>query len=198
MGPFQVCKTVRGNFADMDKDFPFSISMELPELVPYGYRNLITARVYRNGSFNRTVTMAFDQYERTAAATFVLRHNEEIRFVNVPYGTEFTVIEDFQVYYGQEAIAYRAGERTQAQSYFQTGTDPLRVIGSVRQRVVGGAVVTGNWVEVTNDQDAVAPMGVFARNAPFIGLMAFAAISGAIGFMKLRKREDEYEYVAYE
>jgi len=58
--------------------------------------------------------------------------------------------------------------------------------------VHNGEIVTGNWVAVTNDRGEIAPMGVIAQNAPFIGLIALAAVSGALGVMKLRKR-DEYE-----
>jgi len=53
--------------------------------------------------------------------------------------------------------------------------------------------VISNRVEVTNDQDAIAPMGVLAQNAPFIGLITLAVVSGVLGFMKLRKREYEEE-----
>jgi len=38
-------------------------------------------------------------------------------------------------------------------------------------------------------------MGVIVQNAPFIGLLALAAVSGALGFMKLRKREYEEDIV---
>jgi len=156
-GPFEVTKTVVGNFADPEKDFDFSISMTLPALVPSGYRNLVTARVYRNDTFNRTETLTFNQNDRTASASFVLRHNEKIVFSNVPYGTEFTLIETFDVYYRQTAEAIRAGEPTPTSTYGQTGTNNLVIPGRIEQRLHEGAVVTGNRVDVTNDQDAAAP-----------------------------------------
>ena len=59
----------------------------------------------------------------------------------------------------------------------------------MHQRLYDGAIVTGNRVDVTNDQDATAPMGVIVENAPFIGLLALAIVSGVLGVMKLRRKE---------
>ena len=110
---------------------------------------------------------------------------------NVPYGTSFTLVEDFNEYYGQTAEAFRAGVRTATSTYGQTGRNNLVVRGYVHQRLYRDNDLPNNRVAVTNDRDATVPMGVIMQNAPFIGLMALAVVSGALGVMKLRKREYE-------
>ena len=200
-GPFVVTKTVTGNFANPDDYFRFSVRMILPEMIPYGYRGTAAAPIvgqrYRgNTALGSAINISFNQATRTGTTPyFYLRHGDAIHFEGVPYGTIFYVTEyrnEVSRYYGQTAEAFRAGVRTSTSIYGQTGTNHLVVRGYMHQRVHNGEIVTGNWVAVTNDRGEIAPMGVIAENAPFIGLIALAAVSGALGFMKLRKR-DEYE-----
>jgi len=119
------------------------------------------------------------------------------QYTRAVVGEYNTTIENFYDDYGQRAYVTTAGADPSASStpptiFQQTGSNPLRAIGRVEERLSDtGQRITGNHVLVENDRDAEAPMGVIMENAPFIGLMMLAAVSGALGFMKLRKKEYE-------
>jgi len=64
----------------------------------------------------------------------------------------------------------------------------------VRQRIDNEDEIDSiNFVLVENYRSQLPPMGVFVDNAPFVGLILLACISGVLGFMQLRKAKEEVE-----
>jgi len=208
LSPLEVRKQVTGNFGNRTDLFDMSIRLTLPQLVPAALRGPITGGIYRYGSNNRVpidnilidITLTSEPAPRQGFFEFELRHGDRLVLDNVPIGTTYIVTEYFVTAYDQTAFVTEAG-------ITGGGITPSRfpprqnlvATGTMRQRWVPGTVEgTGtvnsdNNVLVVNHLDQAPPLGVFVNNAPFVGLMVLAGISGVLGFLRLRKPKEEFE-----
>ena len=210
LSPLEIRKQVTGNFGSRNSPFDMSIRLTLPQLVPNAVRGPITGGIYRYGSTTRVpipnilidITLGSETTPREGFFEFELRHGDRLVLDNIPIGTTYTVTEYFVTAYNQSAFITEAGiTGGEITAPRLPPRQDLLATGTMRQRWVAGAVEgTGtinsdNSVLVVNHQDQAPPLGVFVDNAPFVGLIVLAGISGVLGFMRLRKREYEDDIV---
>ena len=120
---------------------------------------------------------------KTAYATATVSISPTYRF------TTYTVTETNVPGYDKSSVIIEANiQRTGP----ETRNNDLVVNNlQMTQRWHNGNLYSRNDVIVTNYRSQPTPMGALVDNAPFIGLISLAVVSGVIGFMKLRKREYE-------
>ena len=105
-GDLIVTKTVAGNAGSENKEFAFSVTLTK------------TGISGNNGSWKKGTTGTVDSADATvisftdgnATVTFNLKHNEVVKFVNLPVGTEFTVTETVADLEGYETTVEKNGE----------------------------------------------------------------------------------------
>jgi len=209
LSPLEVRKQVTGNSGNRVEPFNMSIRLTLPQLVPADVRGPITGGIYRYGSNTRTpvsipidITLGSEPAPRQGFLEFQLRHGDRLVLDNMPIGTTYTVTEYFVSDHEQTAFVTEAGVTgSEINNRALIARPNLYAPGTMRQRwVAGDAEGTGtlnsdNNVLIVNHLDRAPPMGVLVDNAPFIGLILLAGVSGVIGFVRLRKREYEEDIV---
>jgi hypothetical protein len=170
-----------------------------------------------------TLVIAPGETELSDPFGFQLGHLCTIVFTGIPYGTDFRVEEtaapDYATYvYGREAgvdISNSLNNRTVGQGNYVEGTVNQRPGSLVPDWGTGSApppcddstcvagdlcsyceeyLLPENWVQFRNDNHTPSPMGVFINSALVICIVALAAIGSYMGIMKLRKKEDDYEF----
>jgi len=208
-GPLYVHKFVGGNFGNMLNPFDMSITLTMPPMLPANQRYPavpLQAQILRNGedewgapfniSANGTanpdnLTFVFS-YTNTPNS-FRLRHNDQIRFLNVPYGSTYTFTEYREFGYYQSARVTIAGVQGEIVNQPNHRSD-LIVSGRVEQRWYRANIVDDNNVRVSNIRNTQPPMGIFASNVPFVIMLSVAGLAfvGFIWTNAKKKNEEEY------
>lgn len=156
----KIHKEVTGNFGDKTKGFRAIVTFTAPE-----GKTVNSTITYGTGSITPREWTVNNEGNLTATAEITLKHgdNNDITFVNVPYGVTCTVEEDSYKSEGYDT------------SYSQNN---------------GAAVSAAEMkVTVTNDKNANVPTGVIMTIAPY-ALMVVLAGAFAVVFLTRRNRAE--------
>ena len=155
-----ISKNVEGIFASRDKYFAITVTVTtaLPDDSTYTVTLPATASDSRNpeGPLSKT--------DLTAGVTFYLQHGQSVTIAGLPYGAEYTVIEN-------------------PDGYTSNQTD-----NTVRG-TIAGAAATAAFV---NTKDGHVPTGVLLTVIPGAVLLG-AGVVGFLVMSRKRKNEDEAE-----
>ena len=159
-----VTKTVTGEFSDPGFLFQFAINVSLDEIFEI---STFTGTI-RNASGGVVDTVVF---ENGVTQTIELAHGWNITFVDIPVGTQFSVVETYVPGY-VTTIAV-------------TGVAaPINGLETGNQRVQAG----GSTAAFTNDFDPTPPTGLII-GAASAGLVVLLAVGAFVGFVVVKAKK---------
>ena len=168
-GSLIVSKTVTGTLGDYDKDFTFTYTFTAPAGDSIG--STVSWTKTKNDGTTATGTIASSAWTKSTttapysySTTFTLKHNENIRFDNLPAGVTYTVVEDD---YSSENYTTTPNTRTYSGTVAKQG-EPSHTF--------------------TNTNTATVDTGITLETLPYVLMMALAMM-GLVA-LKLRKREE--------
>lgn len=178
-----VKKLVAGSGADMTKDFNFTVNFTAPSLIrtmPNGDAwDPTQITVTKKDSTGQTATTDVT-VNASGAATFTLKHNEEMIFGNLPVGATYTVKET-----GLTATGYTPkGQAVQNAETRDAHVGTRDTDYTSDSAFVGEAE---NKYTVTNTADDITITGLMLHYMPII-LLAILAIAAVLVYRTVRRR----------
>ena len=158
-----ITKVVAGNQGDKNKDFEFTVTIKGADGETYKYGTV------KNGvtTMNKTTTKS------GATFTETLKHGESVIVYGLSSEDKFAVTE--ADYHGDGyKTSYKIGD----------GTNSTEGI-SIAEEAIGAYDTT---VIFTNTKDATVPTDVIRTVAPYVAIVAFAAVMGVVFFRPRRNR----------
>lgn len=158
-----ITKVVAGNQGDKNKDFEFTVTIKGADGETYKYGTV------KNGvtTMNQTTTKS------GAAFTETLKHGESVIVYGLSSEDKFAVTE--ADYHGDGyKTSYKIGDGTNSTEG-----------SSIAEEAIGAYDTT---VIFTNTKDATVPTDVIRTVAPYVAIVAFAAVMGVVFFRPRRNR----------
>ena len=156
-------KVVAGNQGDKNKDFEFTVTIKGADGEAYKYATV------KNGTTTPNVIKA----ESGTAISVKLKNEESVIFYGLSSKDEFTVTEKNYSSEGYKT-SYKLGDDT-------SSTEG----NSIAEKAIGTSDTT---VIFTNTKDATVPTDVIRTVAPYVAIVAFAAVMGVVFFRPRRNR----------
>ena len=158
-----ITKVVAGNQGDKNKDFEFTVTIKGADGETYKYGTM------KNGvtTMNQTTTKS------GATFTETLKHGESVIVYGLSSEDKFAVTE--ADYHGDGyKTSYKIGDGTNSTEG-----------SSIAEEAIGAYDTT---VIFTNTKDATVPTDVIRTVAPYVAIVAFAAVMGVVFFRPRRNR----------
>lgn len=158
-----ITKVVAGNQGDKNKDFEFTVTIKGADGEAYKYGTV------KNGvtTMNKTTTKS------GATFTETLKHGESVIVYGLSSEDKFAVTE--ADYHGDGyKTSYKIGDGTNSTEG-----------SSIAEEAIGAYDTT---VIFTNTKDATVPTDVIRTVAPYVAIVAFAAVMGVVFFRPRRNR----------
>lgn len=158
-----ITKVVAGNQGDKNKDFEFTVTIKGADGETYKYGTV------KNGvtTMNQTTTKS------GATFTETLKHGESVIVYGLSSEDKFAVTE--ADYHGDGyKTSYKIGDGTNSTES-----------SSIAEEAIGAYDTT---VIFTNTKDATVPTDVIRTVAPYVAIVAFAAVMGVVFFRPRRNR----------
>ena len=158
-----ITKVVAGNQGDKNKDFEFTVTIKGADGEAYKYGTV------KNGvtTMNQTTTKS------GATFTETLKHGESVIVYGLSSEDKFAVTE--ADYHGDGyKTSYKIGDGTNSTEG-----------SSIAEEAIGAYDTT---VIFTNTKDATVPTDVIRTVAPYVAIVAFAAVMGVVFFRPRRNR----------
>lgn len=158
-----ITKAVAGNQGDKNKDFEFTVTIKGADGETYKYGTV------KNGvtTMNKTTTKS------GATFTETLKHGESVIVYGLSSEDKFAVTE--ADYHGDGyKTSYKIGDGTNSTEG-----------SSIAEEAIGAYDTT---VIFTNTKDATVPTDVIRTVAPYVAIVAFAAVMGVVFFRPRRNR----------
>lgn len=158
-----ITKVVAGNQGDKNKDFEFTVTIKGADGETYKYGTV------KNGvtTMNQTTTKS------GATFTETLRHGESVIVYGLSSEDKFAATE--ADYHGDGyKTSYKIGDGTNSTEG-----------SSIAEEAIGAYDTT---VIFTNTKDATVPTDVIRTVAPYVAIVAFAAVMGVVFFRPRRNR----------
>lgn len=158
-----ITKVVAGNQGDKNKDFEFTVTIKGADGETYKYGTV------KNGvtTMNKTATKS------GATFTETLKHGESVIVYGLSSEDKFAVTE--ADYHGDGyKTSYKIGDGTNSTEG-----------SSIAEEAIGAYDTT---VIFTNTKDATVPTDVIRTVAPYVAIVAFAAVMGVVFFRPRRNR----------
>lgn len=161
-----ITKVVEGNQGDKNKDFDFTVTIKGADGEAY------KAYKYATGKDGTTTPNEIEAVSGTASSVS-LKNGESVIFYGLSSEDKFTVTEKD---YGSD------GYKTS----YKIGNDTSSTEGnSIAEEAIGTSDTT---VIFTNTKDATVPTDVIRTVAPYVAIVAFAAVMGVVFFRPRRNR----------
>ena len=151
-------------------------------------------------------TIPVDQDTGEVSVSFYLRDGESLHFIQLPYGTTYSlteyevVVTDGNPGYEQSAAVIQGGVNRPGDFNDPVVGENLYVQDTAPELHVAqeaGEGSSNNRVNVLNHRTVPTPMGVFLNNLPFIGLIVLA-VGGLVGFLVIKTRASKRYASAYQ
>ena len=163
-GSLSVKKNVTGILGDKEKEFTVKVTFTAPE------GDKVKGDIaYTDGTEDKTIDAEEGGWTGSKVVEITLKHDESVTFTNIPYGVTYTVVEN-------DYTAEDAGGYDKATYIFD---DNNKKIDSASENV-----------EITNNKGGEVDTGISLDSAPYILLLAFAAM-GVFAVVS-KKREEEF------
>ena len=189
-GSLAVTKTVSGNMGDQTQNFEVVVTFTAPT------NENVSAPIYYNDDLNtgeNSKTLDWNTSTGTTETTITLHHDETVTFTNIPEGVTYTVVEkdytnnatDSKYKLGYDAAKYENSDNDTTNtgsgtiSYVYDKTDSTKIVS-----------VDTDTVSINNNKGTDVDTGINLDNAPYILLLAIAAL-GMFGFVS-KKRSSEF------
>lgn len=162
-----ITKTVVGDYADLDKEFTFTLN------IPENMASEVGApfKLYAGSK------AAVDVNPGTAV-TFTLKHGERAKLQGIQVGASFTVTES-------DYSPYTVSNTTMLNSVKGSASDSANGGGQLGEK--------RNKVDYTNTHGGIIPTGIIINNLPYILLVAVALAGISLYFVSRRRRNSEDE-----
>lgn len=183
-----------GDFGDREKDFAFTITLNLPETVSADFDEVVYSKknVKSEEVANEKVTIT----NRTGETQISLKHGETIEFTKLPVGSTYTVVEKIETNYTPTAKVTGLGTNTgdnatsdkvEGNTFTVTvdSTDKLFVQAEGKKNSTDTEEIE-NATIVTNTFKSPSITGVITDNLPFVLMVAVAG--AGIVFLTISKR----------
>lgn len=158
-----ITKVVAGNQGDKNKDFEFTVTIKGADGETYKYGTVI----------NGVTTMNQTTTKSGATFTETLKHGESVIVYGLSSEDKFAVTE--ADYHGDGyKTSYKIGDGTNSTEG-----------SSIAEEAIGAYDTT---VIFTNTKDATVPTDVIRTVAPYVAIVAFAAVMGVVFFRPRRNR----------
>ena len=180
-----IIKEVKGEFADQSMLFKFSMTINVPTLIPSYVRDFYKAYLVDDtGILDPLETVdasligidapnkLYIKFAPGSAVDFQLAHGQALVFVNTPVGTTYSVTETAETGYVTTITVFYNSVKNAA-------ITALTVAGLVGERY--------NAADYLNDLGGFTPGGLNVNDLPFYGLIVFA-IGGLIAFIVVKSR----------
>lgn len=177
-GTYTVKKLVKGNMSDREKEFNFKVTFEKAE------NATIPGIKVGNDTLNLTWNkITNDSGEKKEAATyeFTLKHGEEKKFENIPYGVKVSVVELTD---SKAALTETDGKLTNGE-YEVIYEDKSNAATEINKEK---ANVTAT---IINDSQVNVNTGVILDNAPYIALLTIVAAGAVVMILKKRRSYED-------
>lgn len=156
-------KVVAGNQGDKNKDFDFTVTIKGTDGEAYKYATV------KDGTTTPNENMAASG----TAISVSLKNGESVIFYGLSSEDKFTVTE--KDYHG---IGYKTS--------YKIGDDTSPTEGNyIAEKAIGTSDTT---VTFTNTKEATVPTDVIRTVAPYVAIVAFAAVMGVVFFRPRRNR----------
>ena len=163
-GSLVVKKNVTGILGDKEKEFTVKVTFTAPE------GDKVKGDIaYTDGTEDKTIDAEEGGWTGSKVVEITLKHDESVTFTNIPYGVTYTVVEN-------DYTAEDAGGYDKATYIFD---DNNKKIDSASENV-----------EITNNKGGEVDTGIILDSAPYILLLAFAAMG--VFALVAKKREEEF------
>ena len=163
-GSLKVSKTVTGNMGDRTKEFDVTVTFTAPT-----GKDVTSTINYVEDGISKTIGV--NNWENgTATAVIKLKHDETITFTNIPYGVTYTVQES------DYTIPENGGYSPASYTY----SDETKKIDSAE-----------DTVGITNNKGVTVDTGITMDSLPYIMLIAFVAVIGAVMLIKRIKASND-------
>lgn len=168
-------KTVHGSFGDLSKTFDFIVKFEKPaSAANVTYGAIVATKSDRSIIIKQGETVISAEGNADAVNleygkeyTVTMKHNQNVKFSNLPANVTYTMTED-------GCVAGKLGD------YTVTGEKTDGTMGSENAAV-----------EIVNTHEGTPDMGVVLDNAPYIAMLAIVAIGGVALMLNKRRRDEE-------
>ena len=170
-GTLTVTKVVKGSLGDKSEDnkFTMTVTFKRPEQGTVNSEIIMKT----NGAETERFIPVWDAHGQ-CIKTIEVAHEDNITFENIPYGVEYTVVEND--YTGAE-FGYKAA----VYSITDDSADGVKnTIDSANETVT-----------VTNEKEGTVDTGVILDNAPYIALMMVVVAGAAVMIIKKRRHFED-------
>ncbi|MBU5361850.1 hypothetical protein KQI58_12280 [Enterococcus raffinosus] len=188
----QVKKIVAGDsgddIGDRNKDFEFTITLNLPETTKTDFTKVDYKKTDKDGN-ETTGSVTIDHSNLTGSLEILLKHGETIEFTNLPVGSTYEVVETSVKNYIPSAEVTGLGTSGSSDQWEATEKYTVTVGGitdlfvQAEEKSLDGIK---NTTTVTNKYKLPNITGVITDNLPFI-LMILVAGAGIV-FLTVSKR----------
>ena len=161
-GALSVSKEVIGNLGDREKEFDVTVTFTAPARETVG-----AAISYVEDGTTKTIAKG---WTGTKEVTIALKHDETIKFTNIPEGVTYAVKEADYTGEGYEAAVYAFSDEEKCVDAGVTGANE-------------------DTVKITNKKDVPVDTGITMDTVPFVVMIAIAVIGLAAFTAKKRVQE---------
>ena len=179
-----VKKTVDGNMGDLDQLFEITVEFESDKAVlsDIAYSGGSDASATGTVSYKNDWTKSGEKW--TASKTIKIKHDETVKFLNIPVGVKYTVVE---------ADAHKAKEGLSPAERNAELNDPSKGYDVSGEVTSPEAIELGKTKEVTvkNTKNNDVRTGITLETLPYILVLALVVVGVAVMLIRRRRRNDD-------
>ena len=190
-GTLDVTKEVTGNMGDRQKPFEVYVTFTAPE-----GQNIEAPIYYTDDGNDYEISFVdTDSEEKTfineKTVTITLKHDETVKFKNIPYGVKYTLGEkdytgnDENDGYDPAAFVYDGHDKEDENSTTVTGN--MTGVTIIMDNIIDNPA---EYSKVINNKGTTVDTGISVDSIPYIAILGAVALGGT-GFVVSKKRRSE-------
>lgn len=190
-GHLSISKQVAGNLGDPSKYFAVNVKFTAPE------GKTVKSNIYYSGhstDTNGTTPSVADKIEAgdgwtgDKTVTVYLKHDQTVKFTNIPFGVTYEITEDNYSTDGYTHLfSYLNGTGDQNEDQVLAEDHSEGAAGWDAAKVKGAVNNIDDEVSITNTKNSELGVGVTLEDAPYIGIMILTVAAAAVFVVAKRK-----------